>query len=294
MNFATIHTADGGTCLAAVDSQAKIVRRLRSAGGRPLADMNALIESFDALRGTLVFEDEEIPFAKVRFAAPIPRPRRNVLCVGKNYHDHAHEFTRSGFDSSASKASDAIPTAAIIFTKMPETVIATGEPVQYPTGASEQLDYEAELGVIIGRGGRGITKANAMEHVFGYTNINDVTARDLQARHKQWFLGKSLDTFCPMGPWIATRDEVDGAKLDLKCWINGEVRQSANTKDLIFDIPTLIETISAGLTLQPGDVIATGTPAGVGIGFSPPRFLKRGDLMEIEIEGLGRLSNRIA
>lgn len=293
MNLATIHTAENGTCLAAVDARAQIARRLRSAGGRQMTDMNALIEGFDALRGALVFEEEEIPLSKLRFAAPIPRPRRNVLCVGKNYFDHAHEFTRSGFDSSASKAADAVPTAPIIFTKMPDTVIATGEPVQYPAGASEQLDYEAELGVIIGKGGRGISKANAMDHVFGYTVINDVTARDLQARHKQWFLGKSLDTFCPMGPWIATRDEVDGARLDLKCWINGELRQSANTKDLIFDIPTLIEAISAGLTLKPGDVIATGTPAGVGIGFTPPRFLNRGDLMEIEIEGLGRLSNRI-
>jgi 2-keto-4-pentenoate hydratase/2-oxohepta-3-ene-1,7-dioic acid hydratase in catechol pathway len=215
------------------------------------------------------------------------------MCVGKNYHDHAHEFTRSGFDSSASKASEAIPAAPIWFTKMPETVIGSGDVVRYPAGASEQLDYEAELGVIIGKGGRGISKANALDHVFGYTIINDVTARDLQARHKQWFLGKSLDTFCPMGPWITTRDEVDGANLDVRCWINGELRQNANTKDLIFDTPTLIESISAGLTLLPGDVIATGTPAGVGIGFNPPRFMKRGDLMEIEITGLGRLSNRI-
>jgi 2-keto-4-pentenoate hydratase/2-oxohepta-3-ene-1,7-dioic acid hydratase in catechol pathway len=295
MNFATIiTTANQPPCVASVDPHAKSVRRLKAAGGRPVNDMNVLIESFDEVRGTLVFDDEEIPFSKVRFAAPIPRPRRNVLCVGKNYHEHAHEFTRSGFDSSASKPADAIPTAPIIFTKMPETVIATGEAVRYPAGASEQLDYEAELGVVIGKGGRGITKAKAMDHVFGYTIINDVTARDLQARHKQWFLGKSLDTFCPMGPWIGTRDELDGSRLDVRCWINGELRQSANTKDLIFDIPTLIETISSGLTLQPGDVIATGTPAGVGIGFTPPRFLQPGDLMEIEIEGLGRLSNRIA
>lgn len=292
MKLATIITPDRQTAIAAVDVDAQVVRRLKSAGGRPVADMNSLIENFDQVRGELVFDDEEIPLAKLRFAAPI-RPRRNVLCVGKNYFEHAHEFTRSGFDSSATKASDAIPTAPIIFTKMPETVIATGESVRYPAGASEQLDYEAELGVVIGKGGRGISKAEALDHVFGYTIINDVTARDLQARHKQWFLGKSLDTFCPMGPWIATRDEIDGANLDVRCWINGELRQNANTKDLIFDTATLIETISSGLTLQPGDVIATGTPAGVGIGFSPPRFLQRGDLMEIEITGLGRLSNRI-
>lgn len=294
MKLATIYTAGSTPAIAAVDVDANVARKLKSARGRPVADMNQLIQDFDALRGAFVFDDEDIPLSQVRFAAPIVRPVRNVLCVGKNYHDHAHEFTRSGFDSSASKPADAIPTAPIIFTKMPETVIGSGTDVRYPAGASEQLDYEAELGVIIGKGGRGIKKADAMDHVFGYTIINDVTARDMQALHKQWFLGKSLDTFCPMGPWIVTRDEVDGANLGVRCWINGELRQNANTKDLIFDIPTLIETISSGLTLLPGDVIATGTPAGVGIGFKPPRFLQRGDLMEIEIDGLGKLSNRIA
>ncbi|WP_439590605.1 fumarylacetoacetate hydrolase family protein [Hydrogenophaga sp.] len=280
--------------LASVDSERQTVRRLIAANGQPLTDMNALIENFDALRSSLTLDAQEMPFAQVRFAAPIPRPRRNVICVGKNYREHAQEFTRSGFDSSASKAADAIPTAPIVFTKMPETVIATGEAVRYPTGASDQMDYEAELGVIIGQGGRDIAKASALDHVFGYVILNDVTARDRQATHKQWFLGKSLDTFCPMGPWIATRDELDGTALNVKCWINGELRQNANTRDLIFDIPTLIATISAGLTLRPGDVIATGTPAGVGIGFSPPRFLQRGDVMDIEIDGLGRLSNPIA
>lgn len=293
MKLATI-VHGGDLVLASVDSGRQSARRLLAASGQPLTDMNALIEDFDALRATLTLDPQEMPLAQVRFAAPIPRPRRNVLCVGKNYREHAQEFTRSGFDSSASKPADAIPTAPIVFTKMPETVIATGEAVRYPTGASDQLDYEAELGVIIGKGGRDIAKGDALDHVFGYVSINDVTARDRQATHKQWFLGKSLDTFCPMGPWIATRDELDGTQLDVKCWINGELRQNANTRDLIFDIPTLIATISAGLTLRPGDVIATGTPAGVGIGFTPPRFLQRGDVMEIEIDGLGRLSNTVA
>lgn len=291
MIFATLLSPRPG--IVAVDPTAQVVRRLKSTGASVPTDMTAFIENYASLHGSLQFDDEPVPLAQVHFAAPIPRPRRNVLCIGKNYHDHAHEFTRSGFDSSASKAGDAVPSAPIIFTKTPESVIATGQPVRYPEGASDQLDYEAELAVVIGKGGRGVSKSEAMDHVFGYTIINDITARDLQARHKQWFLGKSLDTFCPMGPWIATRDEVDGANLDLRCWINGELRQSANTKDLIFDVPTIIETISKGLTLLPGDVIATGTPAGVGIGFSPPRFLNRGDLMEIEISGLGRLSNRV-
>lgn len=294
MKLATIVLPGEQLALASVDPAAQTVRRLRSAAGHPLTDMNTLIAQFEAVKGTLVFDEQALPFSEVRFAAPIPLPHRNVLCVGKNYHEHAREFTRSGFDSSASKPADAVPTAPIVFTKMPQAVVGTGEAVRYPTGASEQLDYEAELGVILGKGGRDIPRAQAMDHVFGYTNINDVTARDRQARHKQWFLGKSLDTFCPMGPWIGTADEIDGANLNVRCWINGELRQNANTKDLIFDIPTLIETLSAGLTLQPGDVIATGTPAGVGIGFTPPRFLQRGDLMEVEIDGLGRLSNRIA
>jgi 2-keto-4-pentenoate hydratase/2-oxohepta-3-ene-1,7-dioic acid hydratase in catechol pathway len=132
-----------------------------------------------------------------------------------------------------------------------------------------------------------------MDHVFGYTIVNDVTARDLQSKHKQWFIGKSLDTFCPMGPYLVTADAVDGTDLDVKCWVNGELRQDANTADLIFDVATLIETLSAGFTLKPGDVIATGTPAGVGIGFDPPKYLQPGDEVAIEISGLGRLSNRL-
>jgi 2-keto-4-pentenoate hydratase/2-oxohepta-3-ene-1,7-dioic acid hydratase in catechol pathway len=216
------------------------------------------------------------------------------MCVGKNYREHAKEFTRSGFDSSASSAADAIPTAPIVFTKAPECVIADGADIRYPEGVSDSVDYEAELGLVIGKGGRGISKADAYGHICGYTIINDVTARDLQGKHKQWFLGKSLDTFCPMGPWLVTADEVDPENLNVKCWVNDELRQDANTRDLIFDIPTLIATISAGITLQPGDVIATGTPVGVGIGFTPPKFLKRGDRVTIEIDGLGRLSNSVA
>jgi 2-keto-4-pentenoate hydratase/2-oxohepta-3-ene-1,7-dioic acid hydratase in catechol pathway len=157
----------------------------------------------------------------------------------------------------------------------------------------KQLDYEAELTIVIGKAGRGIKKADALKHVFGYTIVNDMTARDLQKLHRQWFLGKSLDGFCPMGPYIVTADELDAAKLDVKCWINGELRQNANTAQLIFDIPTLIETISAGIELRPGDLIATGTPAGVGIGFNPPKFLQSGDAIRIEIQNIGVLENTV-
>ena len=159
---------------------------------------------------------------------------------------------------------------------------------------SAAIDYEAELAVVIGKGGRGISRADALDHVWGYTIINDVTARDLQGRHKQWLIGKSQDSFGPMGPAAVSRDEIDVADLDVRCWVNGELRQSANTRALIFDVPTLIATISAGITLRPGDVIATGTPAGVGIGFDPPRWLVPGDVVRIEIRGIGVLENPVA
>jgi 2-keto-4-pentenoate hydratase/2-oxohepta-3-ene-1,7-dioic acid hydratase in catechol pathway len=235
-----------------------------------------------------------LPLEEVRILAPIPRPQRNILCVGKNYHAHAREFTRSGFDSSASSTVDAIPEHPILFTKFPETVIASGDPIPYPDGVSEALDYEAEIAVVIGKTCRRVSKANALAHVFGYTLINDVTARDLQKLHKQWFIGKSLDGFCPMGPALVTADSVSVKEIDIECRVNGEPRQSAVSRDLIFDIPTLIETLSAGITLYPGDVIATGTPAGVGIGFDPPKYLKKGDVVEVSSSVIGLLTNNIA
>lgn len=223
--------------------------------------------------------------------API-MPRRNIFCVGKNYHEHAREFAQSGFDTSAAKG-ELSPEAPVIFTKPSSTVIAHNEPVSGFTGLTTQLDYEVELTVVIGKPGRGITRAVALDHVWGYTIVNDVTARDLQQKHRQWFVGKSFDTFCPMGPWIVTADDVDVANLDVRCWINDELRQNANTRDLIFDVPTIIETLSAGITLQPGDVIATGTPAGVGLGLKPPKFLRTGDVMKLTIGNLGTLTNPV-
>jgi 2-keto-4-pentenoate hydratase/2-oxohepta-3-ene-1,7-dioic acid hydratase in catechol pathway len=256
--------------------------------------MLELIESFPSIKDRLKPSGDGIPLGQVTFCAPIPRPARNILCVGKNYHAHAKEFADSGYDSSSTGAADAIPESPLVFTKAPNTVIASGDPIPRHRGITEQVDYEAELAVIIGPGGRGIKKADAYKHVWGYTITNDVTARDLQAKHKQWFIGKSLDGFCPMGPWIVTADEVDPENLAIRCWINGELRQDANTRDLIFDIPTLIETLSAGSTLEPGDIISTGTPVGVGIGFKPPRFLDTGDVIRIEIEGIGEIENTVA
>jgi len=228
----------------------------------------------------------------VQLLAPIPRPRRNLFCVGKNYHAHAKEFAGSGFDSSAKSGGD-IPSAPIIFTKVPECVIAHDDAIVIPAEVSTAIDYEAELAVVIGRGGRRIRKEDAMSHVWGYTIVNDVTARDWQSRHQQWDMGKSFDTFCPMGPWLVSADECDATRTRMRCWVNDELRQDAATQDLIFDIPTLIETLSAGITLFPGDVIATGTPVGVGIGFKPPRYLQPGDTVRIEIDGIGTLENPV-
>ncbi len=233
-----------------------------------------------------------IPLAQVTLEAPLPRPRRNIFCVGKNYYEHAHEFAKSGFDSSA--ASGAVPDAPIIFSKVPECVTGPGTPILIDPRVSEAVDYEAELAVVIGKGGRSISREQALDHVFGYTIVNDVTARDLQGRHKQWLIGKSQDSFCPMGPWLVSADEIDLADTAVRCWVNGELRQDANTKALIFDVSILIETLSKGLTLLPGDIIATGTPAGVGIGFNPPKYLRAGDVVRIEIAGIGVLENPVA
>lgn len=279
LKLATI-SLDGAAVAAIIDEKAGRAFPLGS-------DMLAVIRS--GARPQV--SGEGVPLSSVSLLAPIPRPERNIFCVGKNYHAHAREFTQSGFDSSAKDESETIPTAPIIFSKLPDCVIANEAPMLYPTGVSDKIDYEAELALVIGKGGRGIRKADAYSHVFGYMIVNDMTARDLQAHHKQWLIGKSLDTFCPMGPYLVTADAVDVENLNVRCWVNDELRQDANTSDLIFDIPTLIEALSAGITLYPGDIIATGTPAGVGIGFKPPRYLSRGDRVTVEIDGLGRLSN---
>jgi len=239
----------------------------------------------DRLPATLA----EIALDEVTLEAPLPRPRRNIFCVGKNYYDHAEEFSKSGFDSSA--AAGNIPKVPIVFSKVPESVVGPGDPILIDREVSTAIDYEVELTVIIGRGGRNISKEEALDHVWGYTIINDVTARDIQGRHSQWLLGKSQDSFCPMGPWAVTRDEIDLADTAVRTFVNGEKRQDSNTGLLIFDVPTIIAAVSNGITLLPGDVIATGTPAGVGIGFDPPRYLADGDVVTLEIDGIGKLEN---
>jgi 2-keto-4-pentenoate hydratase/2-oxohepta-3-ene-1,7-dioic acid hydratase in catechol pathway len=224
----------------------------------------------------------------VRLLAPI-RPRNNVMCVGKNYVDHAREFNSSGFDASQKQT---VPDAPVIFTKALSSIVGQGDGVRVSDDPTATSDYEGELGVVIGPGGHKVAEADAFDHVYGYTIVNDVTIRDLQKRHVQFFVGKSAATYCPMGPVIVTADEVDDVgALRVQTRINGELRQDAPVKDLIFDIPRLIASISAAVRLEPGDVIATGTPAGVGIGFTPPRFLAPGDRMAVTIDGIGTLAN---
>ncbi|MGW7024616.1 fumarylacetoacetate hydrolase family protein [Streptomyces decoyicus] len=269
------------------------VRSLEGVGtDRPLATMLDVINGFDEVSNHAdpVVRATAHPLPHVELLAPLPRPPRNILCVGKNYRDHAEEFDRSGFNAAATGA---VPEAPMIFTKPPETVTGHRASIRLPRKVTGCLDYEAELAVVIGRTGRSISREEAHRHIFGYTIVNDITARDLQARHGQWFLGKALDSSCPMGPWIVTADEIDPAAQRIRCWVNDELRQEADTGDLVFDIPALIETISAGTTLLPGDVIATGTPAGVGAGFTPPRFLTDGDSVRIEISGIGTLANTV-
>jgi 2-keto-4-pentenoate hydratase/2-oxohepta-3-ene-1,7-dioic acid hydratase in catechol pathway len=271
-----------------VSADGKQITPLRLTQEQAARGVLSVIETLAAGEPAPEQSGSSVALSAVQLDAPLPAPRRNLFCVGRNYHAHAKELSSSVF-----KDNDANPeTWPIVFTKVPECVVGPHDDVLLHSDISNEIDYEAELAVVIGKGGRNISRAEAMSHVFGYTVVNDVTARDVQMRHKQWDLGKSFDTFCPMGPWIVTADELDGAKTRVRCWVNGELRQDGPTQNMIFDIPTLIETCSRGITLYPGDVIATGTPAGVGMGMKPPRYLKAGDVVRIEIDGLGAIENR--
>jgi 2-keto-4-pentenoate hydratase/2-oxohepta-3-ene-1,7-dioic acid hydratase in catechol pathway len=282
-----------------VDAEAATVRPVLASGGAAGGEwsgrtLRERIEAGEPLSALLDCLGAPLPLAEVRLLAPIPEPRRNILCIGKNYRAHAEEFARSGFDTTGAPPGAAAPERPIVFTKATTTVIGPGDAILPHLGLTAQMDYEIELAVIIGRRGRGIAPADAYAHVWGYTIVNDITARDLQRDHQQWFLGKSLDTFCPMGPWAVTADEIDPGNTALRCYINGELRQEGNTRLFLFDIPALISCLSAGITLLPGDLIATGTPAGVGAGFVPPRFLRPGDEIRSVIDGIGEMTHRVA
>ena len=221
-----------------------------------------------------------IPIHEVKLKAPLRRPPK-IICVGLNYRAHATEQKLEP------------PAAPMLFAKAPNIVIGPEDAIEIPLGLSEQIDYECELAVVIGTPGFRIPRTEAKKHIFGYTILNDVTARDLQRGDKQWFRGKSCNTFAPMGPMVVTPDEIDAANAPVLLKVNGEVRQKSNTSDLIFNVPFLIEYISAAVPLEAGDVISTGTPSGVGMFMTPPRWLKKGDRVEATIEGIGTLSNPV-
>ena len=228
------------------------------------------------------------PLEETRLHAPIPRPTKNVFCVGRNYLSHIAEGARA----RGKKAT--VSNVPVFFTKPPTSVIGPYDDIPWDRTVTQQVDWEVELGVIIGIGGRNIPRRTALDHVFGYTVVNDVSARDLQSSHVQFFKGKSLDGFCPMGPLVITADQFpDPQSTPLTLRVNGVVKQSGNTRDMIFPIDRLIESLSHGLTLEAGDILATGTPDGVGFARTPPEFLQIGDIMETEIEGIGTMVNRI-
>lgn len=231
--------------------------------------------------------EERLPLAGVRLEAPIPEPRQDILCLGINYMDHAEESARFKLEKFDGKRE-----YAVYFAKRVSRASGSGDPIPAYPELTQSLDYEAELAVIIGKPCRNLTPESVQEHIFGYTILNDVSARDLQTRHKQWYFGKSLDGFCPMGPWIVTADEITyPPELPIRSIVNGELRQNSNTRLLIFDIEHVLCELSAGMTIQAGTILSMGTPAGVGMGFTPPKFLKAGDSVVCEIDGIGRLTN---
>ncbi|KDR94489.1 2-keto-4-pentenoate hydratase/2-oxohepta-3-ene-1,7-dioic acid hydratase (catechol pathway) [Peptoclostridium litorale DSM 5388] len=267
-------------------------------GMQPPKDMNELIDSVDdktiEVMRAAIEEKGLQKFAlrneDVKLDAPIPHPRRNIICLGKNYHEHAKEIEGTDVDKG-----NELPSHPIYFSKIADPAIGDGAYIVFDENVTREVDYEVELAVIIGRDGIDIKKGDVQEHIFGYTIVNDISARDLQAGHKQWFRGKSLSTFCPMGPYILHKSAVDyPVELDIKCAVNGEQRQNANTRDLIFDIDYVISDISRSMYLRSGDIIITGTPSGVGLGFKPFKYLRSGDVVKCEIENIGTLTNTVA
>jgi 2-keto-4-pentenoate hydratase/2-oxohepta-3-ene-1,7-dioic acid hydratase in catechol pathway len=254
--------------------------------------MLTLIDGGDAAlkqaRAAVERAESTRPLSEVQLLAPIPRPRQNIVCLGMNYAEHARESMR------AKGLPETLPPHPVFFTKAVTTVCGPDDDISLDPKVTSQLDYEVELAYIIGRSGKNISRDDAMNYVFGYTIINDVSARDLQNQHQQFFKGKSLDRSCPLGPCIVTADEIpDPGKLGLRLRLNGETRQDSSVGDLIFDIPTTIEVLSLGATIEPGTIVSTGTPSGVGMGLTPPTYMKPGDVMEAEIDQIGVLRNKV-
>ena len=304
MRLATIDAGNGPVCAAQLtDGRLVILSAAAREAGNHLAAltdgrMQALIDggpaAWDAARALIGAANaggvaSAVVAGDVTFLAPLPRPEKNVFCVGRNYLDHIAE----GAKAQNTKVN--VTEVPVYFTKPRTAVIGPTADIPLFAHVSTQIDYEVELAVIIGTAGRDIAKSAAWDHIFGYTILNDITARDVQRRHGgQYFKGKGLDGSCPMGPFIVTADEVpDPQSLGLRSMVNGETRQDSTTAAMIFDIPTLIASLSEGLTLEPGDILATGTPSGVGYAMTPPQFLTDGDVVVCEIDGLGRMANRV-
>ena len=259
-------------------------------------DLNNIIKNYSMIKDQIqnIYKSQNIHYSmnEVDLLSPIPVPVRDIICVGKNYAEHAKEVQKSSFSTLKGKVQ--VPEEPIIFNKATTSVIGPNDKIELVNDRTNTTDYEGELGVIIGKRTKNIKYSNATDVIFGYTIINDVTARKLQNNHKQWFIGKSPDTYCPIGPCIVTKDEIKIIEdIKIQTFINGEIRQTGIVKDMIFNIPTIIETLAKSMTLVEGDIIATGTPSGVGIGFDPPKFLKSGDKVKISIDPIGILENDV-
>lgn len=267
-----------GDAVVVLDTVAPSMLALIDGGPELLERANAELE-----RAT-----KTISLSTVRLLAPIPRPRQNVICLGMNYVAHAIESDR------AKGREPKLPEYPVFFTKAVTSVCGPEDEIPLDPRVTSELDYEVELAYILGRGGKNIAKEDAPGHIFGYTIVNDVSAREVQSRHQQFFKGKSLDRSCPMGPWIVTADEIpDPAALGLRLRLNGETRQDSTVGDLIFDIPTTLAVLSLGQTVEPGTIVSTGTPSGVGMGRTPPEYMRPGDVMEAEVDQIGVLRNKV-
>ena len=259
-------------------------------------DLNKIIKNYaeveDQIQNINNAQNIHYSINEINLLSPIPVPVRDIICVGKNYAEHAKEVQKSSYSTLQEKRH--VPNVPIIFNKATTSVIGPNDKIELINDRTNTTDYEGELGVIIGKRSKNIKYSNATDIIFGYTIINDVTARKLQNNHKQWFIGKSPDTYCPIGPCIITKDEIKDIKnVKIQTTINGEVRQAGIVKDMIFNISTIIETLTKSMTLLEGDIIATGTPSGVGIGFDPPKFLKSGDKIKISVDPIGILENDV-
>jgi len=237
----------------------------------------------------------KLPIQSITYSPPL-NPVRNIICIGKNYVKHVAEIKnadllKSGVEKTSVALNLDLPTFPVFFTKLTGTVIGHNHTIENHSGVTKYLDYEAELAVIIGRTGRDITVEKAHDYIFGYTVANDITARDLQRKHNQWFKGKSLDTTCPLGPYIVPARDLDASDLSIRLWLNGELKQDSRTSHMIFSVPQIVSALSQGCTLLPGDIILTGTPDGVGYAADPPRTLLAGDSVRVEIEHIGALEN---